>query len=591
MLSLFLVKIIIKGDRNVGKTCLLERLQGRSFIETYTPTEQIQAASIQWSFKATEDIVKVEVWDVVDRGKARPQQTALKLNLSAQSAAPEIPALDAEFLDVYKGTHGVILMMDVTKMWTFEYVTRELEKVPEETPILILGNHCDMGHHRVVSEGQALGVVEAAQEKRRGKIMYGESSMRNGFGLRLLHKFLGLPFLRLQRETLLAQLERNQRDTDICVFEVTEFIKSEDADYDRFLDQLVNKRRQLADSKANTNVVQSHHPLPNVGGQGHQFNSSIPELRPTKSIIVGGGQPIVIPGQINVTNDPKFRQSIAAANPAGSQPVSKVAAIQNKIASVEDFCPDGPGGGLGGFLEDVDGGPPINNVHRNVVESESEDEERGNPLVAKFVEEQGEEDGLQRDHLEPPAKPAPVIAELKVNPLAKRSSRGRERNDFALSDASTDIDVAVEAESEPEKDMDFDSWINDTTQRRSPEGGEDPVVSQISIAQQEPAFQATAEDCAKVFSSSSEVIPAIAVGDGGVDQIDDGAEVGVKKHKKKKSKDGKKDREDKDREKEKKRKKKKSKHDSSGGEDDRLEESLRSMDMSRGSVQEDYECI
>lgn len=290
----FAVKIIIKGDRNVGKSNLLERLQGRSFVEAYTPTEQIQVASIQWSFKATEDVVKVEVWDVVDRGKARPQQTKLKLNLSRDAAPPEIPALDAEFLDVYKGTHGVVMMMDVTKLWTFEYIGRELPKVPEEIPVLILGNHCDMSHHRVVSEGQALGLIEQIQETRRGQVMYGESSMRNGFGLRLLHKFLGLPFLRLQRDTLLAQLERNQRDTEICTFEVNEFLKSDDSDYGKFLDQLVNKRRQVADSKSNTRVVQCN-PRPSTSATGGQI-SSIPELRPTKSIIVGGGQPIVIPG-------------------------------------------------------------------------------------------------------------------------------------------------------------------------------------------------------------------------------------------------------------------------------------------------------
>lgn len=126
------MKIIIKGDRNVGKSCLLERLQGRSFIEAYKPSDEITVASIQWAFKATEDVVKVEVWDVVDRGKARQRPSGLKMSTTAPIA--ETPALDAEFLDVYKGTHGVILMLDITKNWTFEYVCKELPKIPSDIP-------------------------------------------------------------------------------------------------------------------------------------------------------------------------------------------------------------------------------------------------------------------------------------------------------------------------------------------------------------------------------------------------------------------------------------------------------------------------
>lgn len=161
MFLFFKVKIIIKGDRNVGKSCLLERLQGKGFIEAYTPSEEIQVASIQWSFKATEDIVKVEVWDVVDRGKARTRQSGLKLISNVTPAAiTEAPALDAEFIDVYKGTHGVILMMDITKNWTFDYVSKELSKIPSDIPVLLLGNHCDMSHHRVVTTDQAIGLIE-----------------------------------------------------------------------------------------------------------------------------------------------------------------------------------------------------------------------------------------------------------------------------------------------------------------------------------------------------------------------------------------------------------------------------------------------
>lgn len=116
------VKIILKGDRNVGKTQLFRRLQGQAFVEEYTSTEEIQVANIMWNYKTSDDIVKVEVWDVVDVANKKKRLVSDKLkieNSSSDASAENVPefGLDANTIDVYKNTNGVILVFDLTKSW------------------------------------------------------------------------------------------------------------------------------------------------------------------------------------------------------------------------------------------------------------------------------------------------------------------------------------------------------------------------------------------------------------------------------------------------------------------------------------------
>ena len=55
--------------------------------------------------------------------------------------------------------------------------------------------------------------------------------MYNGFGLKFLHKWFNLPFLQLQRETLLAQLERNAAEVTITTQELDLYQQTDDSNY------------------------------------------------------------------------------------------------------------------------------------------------------------------------------------------------------------------------------------------------------------------------------------------------------------------------------------------------------------------------
>ncbi|XP_017588896.1 PREDICTED: rab-like protein 6 isoform X2 [Corvus brachyrhynchos] len=387
------MKIVIRGDRNTGKTTLWHRLQGKKFIEEYIPTQEIQVTSIHWNYKTTDDIVKVEVWDVVDKGKCKKRGDGLKLENDPQEAESEM-ALDAEFLDVYKNCNGVVMMFDITKQWTFNYILRELPKVPTHVPVCVLGNYRDMGEHRVILPGDVRDLIDNLNRPPGSSYFrYAESSMKNSFGLKYLHKFFNIPFLQLQRETLLRQLETNQLDIDATLEELSVQQETEDQNYELFLEMME------ARSQGHTSPLATNGQSPSSGSQSPIVP---PSSTSTGSSSPRAPQPPPPPSSRAppAAAPPPKRGIIArlfgtspAAEPAPPQPDPAAAtppphpAAPAKVQSVEDFVPEDSLDHS--FLEDPapqkDKGKP-QAKHR--LDSESDGEvPGGNPMVAGFQDD------------------------------------------------------------------------------------------------------------------------------------------------------------------------------------------------------------
>lgn len=81
------------------------------------------------------------MWDVVDVALRRPKPGQLKIanmgkELDEAEAKAGVSALDASFVDVYRGAHGAVFLFDLTDEASWQYVVKEAPKVPSTLPIL-----------------------------------------------------------------------------------------------------------------------------------------------------------------------------------------------------------------------------------------------------------------------------------------------------------------------------------------------------------------------------------------------------------------------------------------------------------------------
>nr|XP_046235005.1 ras-related protein Rab-19-like [Scatophagus argus] len=130
----FLFKIILIGDSNVGKTCVVQNFKSGIFSE-----KQQNTIGVDFSVR-TLDIegkkVKMQVWDTAGQERFRTITQSY-----------------------YRSAHGAIITYDITRRPTFDSVTHWIKEVElygaSNVVLVLIGNKCDLEQERQVQFEEA----------------------------------------------------------------------------------------------------------------------------------------------------------------------------------------------------------------------------------------------------------------------------------------------------------------------------------------------------------------------------------------------------------------------------------------------------
>ncbi|XP_073984530.1 RAS oncogene family member RabX4 [Rhodnius prolixus] len=132
-------KVLVLGDSNVGKTCIVHRYCDETYYDTYISTIGIDFKQKIICVDGTP--IKMQIWDTAGQERFRTLTTAY-----------------------YRGAMGILLMYDVTSMESFNNLTYWLKNIEEnaspEVVKVLAGNKCDATSQRVVDQEMGQKIAE-----------------------------------------------------------------------------------------------------------------------------------------------------------------------------------------------------------------------------------------------------------------------------------------------------------------------------------------------------------------------------------------------------------------------------------------------
>ena len=165
-----LIKLVIIGDMNVGKTNFLIRFIEEQFTPIYQPTVGFDFKSKIVFLPNSKKKVKFQIWDTAG------QERYMALNKQ-----------------LFQSVNGIILMYDITNQQSFERLDEWMKLVKKDSygvTLILIGNKNDLENKRVISKEKG----EEYANKYNIKIF--ESSGKSGMNVNESFFFLGEQIIR-----------------------------------------------------------------------------------------------------------------------------------------------------------------------------------------------------------------------------------------------------------------------------------------------------------------------------------------------------------------------------------------------------------
>ena len=232
-------KIIFIGDVNVGKTTIINRIQGNDFEERYDATIGIDFCLK--IIKHNNNEIKLQMWDTAGQEKYRGL----------------IPSY-------IRNSSMIILVYDVTSKKSFENIPKWIDFIQsiEKTKMVICGNKIDLNNNRVITDDMANELKNKYMDM---DILHFEVSAKNNSNMNdmFYEVVANLPIFdeytdkkklmeELKKENKTEEKENDKNDNFIKVYNKKGELEISDKNKKTKNDENDNKNNQIHYNKSST---------------------------------------------------------------------------------------------------------------------------------------------------------------------------------------------------------------------------------------------------------------------------------------------------------------------------------------------------